>query len=93
MTSQPLLDFDGDTYEPARDRVRLTGQSKRVFICMRNTGWWSLAQLSYHCMFPEASISARIRDFRKDKFGGHTVERRRTDNGLFEYRLIVNEGG
>jgi hypothetical protein len=42
----------------------------------------------------QAGISARLRDFRKEKFGGHTVERRRRGNaakGLHEYRLIINE--
>jgi hypothetical protein len=39
--------------------------------------------------FPEASISARLRDFRKEQFGKHVVERRRRSQGQWEYRLIV----
>jgi hypothetical protein len=38
----------------------------------------------------ETGISARLRDLRKPKFGGYTVEiRRRSDGGLWEYRLVV----
>jgi len=41
---------------------------------------------------PEASVSARLRDLRKEKFGGHVVERRAVKRGLFEYRVIVRKG-
>jgi hypothetical protein len=50
-------------------------------------GWWTLPQLAAATGYPEASISARIRDLRKPKFGGHTVERRHVSKGLWEYRL------
>ena len=39
----------------------------------------------------EAGISARLRDLRKPRFGGYTVERRRVDGGLFEYRILLEE--
>jgi hypothetical protein len=35
-------------------------------------------------------VSARLRDFRKVRFGGHTVDRRR-DGRLYLYRLTWNE--
>ena len=42
----------------------------------------------------EGGVSARLRDFRKKKFGSHEVNRRRkTSGGTFEYQLIVNNKG
>jgi len=42
----------------------------------------------------EGGVSARLRDFRKEKFGSHTVNRRRkAGGGTFEYQLIVNNKG
>jgi len=40
---------------------------------------------------PEASASAHLRSLRKDRFGGHTVNRRHVREGLFEYQLIPSE--
>lgn len=80
-------DFDGSTYEPRLDHARLSGQLKNVFLAMSDHRWWTLAELAVRSGGTEASISARIRDLRKSRFGGHVIDRRRTDRGLFEYRL------
>ena len=42
--------------------------------------------------FSETCISARIRDLRKDKHGGHTVDRRKRagTRNLYEYKLIAH---
>lgn len=89
----PLLlhDFDGrDTYEPEHDRRRLNSQLRRVFNLMRDGQWRSLGTLAAVLSTSESGVSARLRDFRKARFGSHTVERRRVDGGLFEYRLLPN---
>ena len=87
----PVADMDGDTYDPALDRVRLNGQNLKVYMLMRDERWRRLSLIAYHTHSPEASVSARLRDLRKDKFGGHTVNRRRvTSTGLWEYQLIPN---
>ena len=93
----PVRDFDGDTYNRNHDLKRLTGQNKRVSHCMKDGSWRTLAEIEeiLGTGNSQSGISARLRDLRKEKFGGHTVERRRRGNaarGLFEYRLIVNEG-
>lgn len=49
--------------------------------------WITLAYLSAVCKGSEASVSARIRDLRTKRHGSHTVERRRLDSGIFEYRI------
>ena len=86
---KPLPLFDGATYDHKRDYVRLSGQIKRVYDVMRDGRWRTLNEISNLTGDPHASISTRLRDFRKEKFGGHTVNRRYIDNGLYEYQLDV----
>lgn len=83
--------FDGETYEPAKDHERLTGQLGRVRTVMLDHVWRTLAEIEAVTGDPPASISARLRDLRKTKFGGYTIQRRRRGedtSGLFEYCLI-----
>jgi len=81
--------FDGETYEAKHDFDRLKGQLQRVFRIMKDGQWRSLSHLALVAGVSEASVSARLRDLRKDKFGGHQVERKRYEGGLWLYRLIV----
>ncbi len=82
--------FDGDTYEPAKDLTRLKGQLGRVFNLMSDGQWRTLKSIAFKVKGSEASVSARLRDFRKPRFGAYTVERERVDStGLFIYRLEV----
>lgn len=80
-------DHSGETYDAARDRARLNAQQERVFNVVRDEAWWLLAEISEITGDPEASVSARLRDFRKPRFGGFTVDRRYVGRGLHEYRL------
>lgn len=87
--------FDGATFSPEHDEARLSQQHRRVFDLMRDGAWRSPAEITAATGDDWASASARLRDCRKAKFGGHAVERRRrgeASRGLFEYRLVVNEG-
>jgi len=90
--TQGLL-FDGPDLEP-EDEVRLTGQLQRVRMVMADGRWRTLAEIAELSSVPtrkvssEAGISARLRDFRKARFGGHVVERRRRSQGLWEYRIL-----
>ena len=84
----PLPDFDGKTYEPKLDHARLGAQLLAVKMLMADGAWRTAADLEAATGYNWASISARLRDLRKPKFGGHTVERRRVIGGLFEYRLL-----
>jgi hypothetical protein len=87
-----LAEFDGDTYIPELDRERLKTLFERVFDAMKNGHWYTLRQLSVRTGGSEASVSARIRDFRKEKFGEYEVLRKREDSGLHYYRLVVGQG-
>lgn len=99
--------FDGVTYDLEHDQKRLTGQLKAVYEAMLRerypyTGWYTLAEIQWYVQVitdfkrkpSEASISARLRDLRKEKFGGHTVNKRHRGDpkrGLWEYQLERNE--
>ena len=82
--------FDGQTYQPERDLSRLFAQLERVrAVLAAATGPLTLAQISAATGDPAASASARLRDLRKARFGGHTVERTYAGGGLFRYQLIA----
>jgi hypothetical protein len=85
---------DGDTYDPVIDHGRLNAQSKRVYGLMRDGNWRTLREISTATGDPEASVSARLRDLRKAKFGGYEVGRRRRgeSSGLWEYRVGAGRG-
>lgn len=92
MTEPTLFDQprDGTTYDNTRDRGRLNAQHLRVYLVMQYGQWVTLSDVAARTGDPEASISARLRDFRKPRFGGHEVERRHVEGGLWEYRLSWN---
>ena len=94
LFAQRQFRFDGLTYEPKLDMERLGKQMKLVAGYMQCGRWMTLAELSALTGAPEASVSARLRDLRKPRFGGHTVDRRRRshDSGTWEYRLRRNGG-
>jgi hypothetical protein len=85
-------EFDGESYETERDFDRLHSQYQRVWNVMKDSKWRTLYQIhvAINGLGTEAAISARLRDFRKEKFGNHTVNRRYLHDGLFEYQLIPN---
>ena len=90
LFNQPTLDGprDGATFDPYRDEERLNRQMRRVFAVMRDDRWRTLKEIADRTGDPEASISARLRDFRKPKFGGLVMNRRYLSAGLYEYQLL-----
>lgn len=81
---------DGSTYDHERDGKRLAAQHGRIFDVMKDGRWRTLSAIALATGDPEASISARLRDLRKPKFGAHTVSREYLGDGLFQYRLLLN---
>jgi DNA-binding IclR family transcriptional regulator len=79
--------FDGKTFDQARDGKRLTSQLNVVKALMLRGGWVSLKDLAALTGYPEASVSARLRDLRKERFGGYNVERVYLSHGLWLYRV------
>jgi hypothetical protein len=45
----------------------------------------------FDILAPMQSISARLRDMRKTRFGGHIVERDYIEKGLFQYQLVTRK--
>lgn len=81
--------FDGATYEPRLDLIRLNTQLGRVKHLMIDGRWRTLRSIAAQTGGSEASVSARLRDLRKPRNGGYNVERRRVADGLFEYRIAT----
>lgn len=81
--------FDGITFNEDRDGDRLRAQHRRVRAVLADGGWHTLAGIAAATGDPESSVSARIRDFRKPKFGGHRVDRRYVGDGLWAYRMVL----
>lgn len=66
---------------------------RHIEIClaaMRDYQWHTLPELADEIGCSEAAASARVRDLRKSKYGGHTVRcvRAPGQNGLHLYRLV-----
>lgn len=91
--ADPEAEHDGKTYDAALDKPRLNKQLQAVHEFMQPGQWVTLFEISAAVNAPEQSVSARLRDLRKEKFGSHTVERRRRpgqeDRGVWEYRLVA----
>jgi hypothetical protein len=83
--------FDGSTYDHCRDSARLGHELGRVWSVMLDGRWRRLTAIAIAAQSPEASVSARLRDLRKERFGSHTVERRYVAAGLWEYRVLPKE--
>lgn len=80
--------FDGRTYDPEKDKERLGKQLDAVRTLMSDGRWRTLAEIAKAVAAPEASVSARLRDMRKEKFGGEEVRaQRRAGSALWEYRV------
>lgn len=87
--------FDGETYEPAKDSARLSTQLECVLWLLRDSRWWTLPDLTASVArlmskkVSDSSVTARIRDLRKERFGSHEIDkRRRNTGGTWEYRLV-----
>lgn len=88
----PSIAHDGATYAPIVDGKPLAAQTQAVYRVMANGRWCTLAELAFATSAPESSVSARLRDLRKPKWGGHNVQRRRRGPGRqWEYAIVTVE--
>jgi hypothetical protein len=74
------------------DKARHATQAERVFELMNGCRrYWTLAGISKALNISEAGASARLRDFRKPEWGGHTVLKQRMAFGnQWLYKLTPN---
>lgn len=84
-----VAQFDGPTFDQEQDGGRLSGQLERVRLLMADGAWRTLAEIAEAVGGSEAGVSARLRDLRKQRFGGRTVERKRIDGGLWAYAVAA----
>ncbi len=80
-------------YTVEYDFSRLKTARDKVYSLMKDSKWRTLKEISLKLEVPETSVSAYLRDFRKTKFGLHTVDRRargKRTYGLWEYKLTEN---
>jgi len=84
-----IIYFDGQTYDPSKDRKRLTGQLLKVYALMSDGKWRTLKEISKEVDGSETGVSARLRDLRKDRFGKHRIDKRIVLGGLWEYKMII----
>jgi hypothetical protein len=104
MTTESTL-FDGHADDEGSIKdARLSSQLVRTFEVMNTyrTGgegdhafgyWYTLQELAVKVNASEASVSARIRDLRKDRFGGWTINKVQWKTGLYVYGLDQDAGG
>ena len=89
--------YDGRTYSELLDGERLATAHHRIFDLMRDGEKRSLPEIAAAGQCSEAAASARMRDFRKERFrwfyGVDGMESERADGGLWMYWLIVKQGG
>lgn len=64
-------------------------QLQRVESLMSDGQFRTLNEISSAVSAPEQSVSARLRDLRKSKFGGYNVTRRKINDFLYEYKVEV----
>lgn len=90
MSTFPL--FDGRSYEPTRDGDRLNTQLAAVRHILSRGCWETIAGIRRELddlgiPSTETSVSSRIRDLRKAKFGAHVIEHKHIQRGLWAYRM------
>lgn len=80
--------FDGSNYEAQKDLKRLTRQIEVIRDLMLDGEWRTLPEIAGVTGYLSSSISAQLRNLKKERFGGFTLEkRRRGEGGLWSYRL------
>jgi len=67
--------FNGSDYSPKHDHKRLTGQHERIKELMIDGKWRTLNEIERLLGYPQASISAQLRNLRKSRFGGYTLNK------------------
>ena len=83
-----VAEFDGKHYDKTKDKTRLTKQMQGVYDCINMGSWKTVEEISKVTGYPQPSISAQLRNLRKEKFGGLDVRGRyRVGTRIFEYRL------
>jgi hypothetical protein len=91
----PPISFKGETFDRSLDLERLNAQQRRVYDLMIDGCWRTLRMISDRTGDPEASVSARLRDFNNHEYLQRffRMESERMPNlerrGVWRYRLLA----
>ena len=77
----------GPAYVEERDGERIALQMDAIYQYLSQQRWLTLSEIEDALGYPQASISAQLRNLRKPRFGGHRVIKRYVSNGLWAYQL------
>ena len=69
-------EFDGKHYEGKTDKERLARQIKGVHDHISSGAWKTVEEISMATGYPQPSVSAQLRNLRKERFGGLDVQGR-----------------
>lgn len=72
-------------------RTRNERLTEKCRIAMVGGDWWTIAQMALVLGCSECTASARIRDQRKSRFGGHKIVKRLRPGGYYEYRMVTDD--
>lgn len=82
-------------FEAKFDFARLKTRDERLLTLMADQKWRTLKEIETIIGYPQASVSAGLRSFRRPEKGGHVLNRQiRGDRqrGLWEYQLLRSDG-
>ena len=101
FTVSQWTDGDDDDFSPYEEaqfgavlpddpkiKKRASTQRIQLFYRMKGGSYWTLEELSSMTGIFVQSVSARLRDFRKPQYGGHTVVKKMLNEGVWQYKLI-----
>lgn len=92
--AESRLKFEGPEEDAGGRRERRLGeQLGTIFRVIRDGEWRTLAEIAEKTSYPAPSVSAQLRHLRKPHYGAFIVEKRHVRNGVFEYRLALDEIG
>lgn len=84
--------FDGSDIDSEKDNLRLAGQLKVIYDLVKDGKYRTLREIEDQTNYPQSSISAQLRNLRKERYGSFNIEKRSRgdrENGLFEYRIVI----
>jgi hypothetical protein len=87
-------EFGGSTFDHKRDAADFRCQLDRTRGIMLGGGWHTLEYLASEVGCSEATVSARLRDLRKPRYGAYNIEKRVKvgTKRVYEYRMGFEHG-
>ena len=83
--------FNGKNYEPlVAGYSKLTGKTLEVYELMKDGKFRTLADIEKATKIMQTTISATLRHLRKQKYGAHKLNKRRSIGKQYEYQLIIS---